>query len=54
MRPPAAMADGTNAHLRATLTDRGLDDVPAVLADMTAHPFDARPVAPERQGLYGK
>ncbi|GAA2635450.1 hypothetical protein GCM10009863_59830 [Streptomyces axinellae] len=56
MRPPVVVADaayGTNAHLRAGLTDRGIDYVLAVRADVSAHPFDARPVAPERKGPVG-
>ncbi|MBJ6636889.1 IS701 family transposase [Streptomyces sp. DHE7-1] len=53
MNPPVVVADaayGTNAHLRAALSDRGIDYVLAVRADVSAHPFDAQPVAPERKG----
>ncbi|MEV5433048.1 IS701 family transposase, partial [Streptomyces sp. NPDC052701] len=56
MRPPVVVADaayGTNAHLRAGLTDRKIDYVPAVRADVSAHPFDAQPVAPERKSPVG-
>ncbi|WP_107118821.1 IS701 family transposase, partial [Streptomyces cellostaticus] len=56
MTPPAVVADaayGTNAHLRAALSDRGIDYVLAVRADVTAHPFDAQPVAPVRHGPVG-
>ncbi len=53
MRPPVVVADavyGTNAHLRAALAGRGIDYVLAVRADVTAHPFDAQPEAPDRNG----
>jgi SRSO17 transposase len=56
MTPPVVVADaayGTNAHLRAALTDRGIDYVLAVRADVTAHPFDAEPEAPDRNGPVG-
>ncbi|MBR7677867.1 IS701 family transposase [Streptomyces daliensis] len=56
MSPPLVVADaayGTNAHLRAALTDRGIDYVLAVRADVTAHPFDAEPTAPDRKGSVG-
>uniref|UniRef100_UPI003F4A1315 IS701 family transposase n=1 Tax=Streptomyces sp. 1222.5 TaxID=1881026 RepID=UPI003F4A1315 len=56
MTPPVVVADaayGTNAHLRAGLTERGIDYVLAVRADVSAHPFDAQPVAPERKGPIG-
>ncbi|MFG3208021.1 IS701 family transposase [Streptomyces sp. NPDC048192] len=56
MRPPVVVADaayGTNAHLRAALTDRGIDYVLAVRADVTAHPFDAEPETPDRNGPIG-
>jgi SRSO17 transposase len=56
MRPPVVVADaayGTNAHLRAGLAQRGIDYVLAVRADVSAHPFDAKPVAPERNGPVG-
>ncbi|WP_079102918.1 IS701 family transposase [Streptomyces sp. TP-A0356] len=54
--PPAVVADaayGTNARLRAALTERGLAYVLSVRADVTAHPFDAQPVAPNRNGSVG-
>ncbi|WPB95992.1 transposase [Streptomyces malaysiensis] len=54
MRPPVVVADaayGTNAHLRAGLAERGTDYILAVPADVTAHPFDAQPTAPDRKGL---
>ncbi|MFD8339133.1 transposase [Streptomyces solisilvae] len=54
MRPPVVVADaayGTNAHLRASLAERGTDYILAVPADVTAHPFDAQPTAPDRKGL---
>ncbi|WP_405914651.1 IS701 family transposase [Streptomyces sp. NBC_00728] len=56
MTPPAVVADaayGTNAHLRAALDDRQLAYVLAIRADVTAHPFDAKPVAPDRKGTVG-
>ena len=56
MKPPVVVADaahGTNAHLRAGLTDRGIHYMPAVRADVTAHPFDAQPTAPDRTGPVG-
>lgn len=56
MRPPVVVADaayGTNAHLRAALSDRGIDYVLAVRADVSAHPFDVQPVAPDRKGPAG-
>ncbi|WP_405803592.1 IS701 family transposase [Streptomyces sp. NBC_00210] len=56
MTPPVIVADaayGTNAHLRAALSDRGLAYVLAVRADVTAQPFDAKPVAPDRNGPIG-
>lgn len=56
MGPPVVVADaayGTNAHLRAGLAQRGIDYVLAVRADVSAHPFDARPVAPDRTGPVG-
>ncbi|RZB14574.1 IS701 family transposase [Streptomyces sp. F001] len=56
MRPPVVVADaayGTNAHLRTELADRQLADILAVRADVTAHPFDAKPVAPDRNGPVG-
>ncbi|CDR17623.1 hypothetical protein GCM10022420_028860 [Streptomyces iranensis] len=56
MRPPVVVADaayGTNAHLRAGLAQRGIDYTPAVRADVTAHPFDAQPTAPDRKGPVG-
>ncbi|UQA97495.1 IS701 family transposase [Streptomyces halobius] len=56
MTPPVVVADaayGTNAHLRAALSDRQLAYVLAVRADVTAHPFDAKPVTPRRNGTVG-
>ncbi|MFI1369738.1 IS701 family transposase [Streptomyces griseochromogenes] len=56
MRPPAVVADaayGTNAHLRSALSERGIGYVLAVRADVSAHPFDAEPVAPSRNGPIG-
>nr|WP_168515541.1 IS701 family transposase [Streptomyces sp. S1D4-11]QIZ00703.1 IS701 family transposase [Streptomyces sp. S1D4-11] len=56
MTPPAVVADaayGTNAHLRAALDDRQLAYVLAIRADVTAHPFDAEPEAPARNGPVG-
>jgi SRSO17 transposase len=56
MRPPVVVADaayGTNAHLRAGLAGRGIDYMLAIRADVTAHPFDAQPVAPDRKGFVG-
>nr|WP_161562971.1 IS701 family transposase [Streptomyces antimycoticus] len=56
MRPPVVVADaayGTNAHLRAGLAKRGIDYMLAVRADVTAHPFDAQPTAPDRKGPVG-
>ncbi|WP_217130059.1 IS701 family transposase [Streptomyces sp. AC558_RSS880] len=56
MRPPVVVADaayGTNAHLRAGLAQRGIDYVLAIRADVSAHPFDAKPIAPDRKGPIG-
>ncbi len=56
MTPPTVVADaayGTNAHLRAALAGRGLAYVLAIRANVTAHPFDAEPVAPDRNGAVG-
>ncbi|MGW7074677.1 IS701 family transposase [Streptomyces sp. NPDC054866] len=56
MTPPAVVADaayGTNAHLRAALEDRQLTYVLAIRADVTAHPFDAKPQTPPRKGTVG-
>ncbi len=56
MRPPVVVADaayGTNAQLRADLTERGIGYVLAVRADVSAHLFDAQPVSPERKGPIG-
>lgn len=56
MRPPAVVADaayGTNAQLRRALAERGLAYVLAVRGDVTAHPFDAEPEAPARNGPVG-
>jgi SRSO17 transposase len=56
MTPPAVVADaayGTNAHLRAALSERKIAYMLAVRADVTAHPFDAKPQAPDRNGAVG-
>ncbi|WP_055629505.1 IS701 family transposase [Streptomyces hirsutus] len=56
MSPPVVVADaayGTNAHLRAGLAQRGIDYVLAARADVSAHPFDVQPVAPDRKGPVG-
>lgn len=56
MTPPVVVADaayGTNGHFRAALADRGLDYMLAVRTDVTAHPFDAEPEAPAREGAVG-
>ncbi|MFI8233912.1 IS701 family transposase [Streptomyces sp. NPDC085900] len=56
MTPPVIVADaayGTNARLRAALAERGLAYMLAVRADVVAHPFDAEPVAPARNGPVG-
>ncbi|WP_079163222.1 IS701 family transposase [Streptomyces canus] len=56
MSPPVVVADaayGTNAHLRAALADRQLAYVLAVRSDVSAHPFDAEPEAPARNGDTG-
>ncbi len=56
MTPPAVVADaayGTNAHLRAALDDRQLAYMLAIRADVTAHPFEAKPEAPARKGSVG-
>ncbi|MFK0113866.1 IS701 family transposase [Streptomyces sp. NPDC091217] len=56
MRPPVVVADaayGTDAHLRTALSERGLAYVLAVRSDVSAHPFEAEPVAPARNGPIG-
>ncbi len=56
MTPPAVVADaayGTNAHLRAGLSARGLTYVLSIRSDVSAHPFDAQPMAPDRKGDVG-
>lgn len=56
MRPPVVVADaayGTNGHLRAGPAERGIDYVLAVRSDVSAHPFEAEPVAPARNGPIG-
>ncbi|MER0241343.1 IS701 family transposase [Streptomyces sp. HSW2009] len=55
MRPTVVVADAAygTAHLRAGLADRGIDYVLAVRADLSAHPFDAQPVAPDRNDPIG-
>nr|WP_319355014.1 IS701 family transposase [Streptomyces ipomoeae] len=53
MTPPVVVADaayGTNARLRAALADRGLAYMLAIRSDVIAHPVDAEPVAPARNG----
>ncbi|MFG2732588.1 IS701 family transposase [Streptomyces canus] len=56
MTPPVVVADaayGTNAQLRAALADRQLAYVLAVRSDVSAHPFEAEPLAPARNGPVG-
>ncbi len=56
MKPPVVVADaayGTNAHLRTALSERGLAYVLAIRSDVSAHPFEAQPVAPARNGPVG-
>ncbi|EFG03843.1 Putative IS701 family ISAzvi8-like transposase (plasmid) [Streptomyces clavuligerus] len=56
MTPPAVVADaayGTNAHLRAALSERGLTYVLSIRSDVSAHPFGTQPVAPDRKGDVG-
>jgi SRSO17 transposase len=56
MTPPVVVADaayGTNARLRAALADRSLAYMLAVRGDVVAHPFDAKPIAPARNGPVG-
>ncbi|GGY10709.1 hypothetical protein GCM10010358_74030 [Streptomyces minutiscleroticus] len=56
MTPPVVVGDaayGTTARLRAALEERGLAYVLAVRAEVTAHPFDAEPEAPARNGPVG-
>jgi SRSO17 transposase len=56
MTPPVVVADaayGTNARLRAALTDRELAYMLAIRSDVIAHPFDAEPIAPARNGPVG-
>ncbi|MFB7421621.1 IS701 family transposase [Streptomyces sp. NPDC056121] len=56
MRPPVVVADaayGTNARFRAGLAERGIDYMLAVRADVTVHPFDAKPTTPDRKGPVG-
>ncbi|MEU0374481.1 transposase [Streptomyces sp. NPDC006283] len=55
MRPPVVVAGatyGTNAHLRAALSDRGIE-YSAVRADVCAQPLDAKPVPLDRNGPVG-
>ncbi|GHD76462.1 hypothetical protein GCM10010317_093070 [Streptomyces mirabilis] len=47
-------AYGTNTHLRTALADRAIAYVLAVRPDVTAHPFGAKPVAPNRNGAIGR
>ncbi|MGW0877959.1 IS701 family transposase [Streptomyces sp. NPDC002740] len=56
MAPPAVVADaayGTNTHLRAALSKRGLTYVLSIRSDVSAHPLDAEPEAPNRKGDVG-
>ncbi|MGW3911977.1 IS701 family transposase [Streptomyces sp. NPDC005070] len=56
MTPPVVVADaayGTNAHLRAALSKRGLAYVLSIRSDVSVYPFDAEPEAPERRGDVG-
>ncbi|WP_405771717.1 IS701 family transposase [Actinacidiphila glaucinigra] len=56
MTPPVVVADaayGTNAHLRAALTERDIAYVLAIRANVTAHALDTEPEAPERRGDTG-
>lgn len=56
MKPPVVVADaayGTNARLRAALADRAITYMLAIRADVIAHPFDAEPMAPARNGPVG-
>lgn len=57
MTPPVVVADAaydTNAGLRAALATRGLPPyVLAIRADVVAHPFGAKPLAPARNGPVG-
>jgi SRSO17 transposase len=56
MSPPVVVADaayGTNARLRAGLDERGINYVLAVRGDLSAHPFDAEPEVPDRNGTVG-
>ncbi|MEB3963472.1 IS701 family transposase [Streptomyces kunmingensis] len=56
LTPPVVVADaayGTNARLRAALSERGLAYVLSVRTDMTAQPFGAEPEAPPRDGAVG-
>ncbi|MFG2800005.1 IS701 family transposase [Streptomyces pseudovenezuelae] len=56
MTPPVVVADaayGTNAQLRTALADRQLAYVLAVRSDVSAHPFEAEPLALARNGPVG-
>ncbi|MFG2741705.1 IS701 family transposase [Streptomyces chartreusis] len=56
MTPPVVVADaayGTNARLRAALADRSLAYMLAIRGDVIAHPFDAEPITPARNGPVG-
>jgi SRSO17 transposase len=44
---------GQNHAFRVGLAERGVDNVTAVRPDIAAHPGDAMPSAPERQGRMG-
>ncbi|WP_229701458.1 transposase [Streptomyces camponoticapitis] len=49
----AGAAYGTNARFRAGLAQREIDYMLAIRADVSAHPFDARPTDPDRNGPVG-
>ncbi|MEU1453548.1 transposase [Streptomyces avermitilis] len=57
MRPPVVVADAAcdpHAHLRTALSERGLDYVLATVgSEVSAHPFEAEPVAPARNEAIG-
>ncbi|MFJ6574323.1 IS701 family transposase, partial [Streptomyces sp. NPDC091292] len=56
MTPPAVVADaayGTNTYFRSALSARQICYVLAIRSDVTAHPLDAKPVAPARKGPVG-
>ncbi|MFE2521615.1 IS701 family transposase [Streptomyces mirabilis] len=56
MTPPVVVADaayGTNAYLRTALSEGGLAYVLSIRSDVSAHPFDAKPATPARNGPTG-